>query len=361
MRILLVYTDADLSFNPYVKTIKDGLESVGCNINWGLERFWVDYNNYDIFHFQWPESIFEFKHVTDKEIDKLIFHIAKLKEKNKKIVYTRHNDKPHYSSDKNRLKLYEIVENNSDAILHMGNFSVEQFKKQNSNNKIKHFIIPHHTYDKIYTSCTKKDDARKLLKINNKKFIFLCFGEFRDDEERDLVINSFKNLNYKNKYLIAPRFYKYQINSKYLLTNLIHPRIILCFLKERIKYIHMLRNSKLSAKMVAKDDLPYYFSASDVVLIQRCHILNSGNLPMAFHFEKVVVGPKVGNVGEILQETNNAVFDPRDQKSIVTALLESIGKSQKNLGIKNKEYAIRKLKTQEISKSIKKIYESILT
>jgi hypothetical protein len=360
MSILLVYTDANTSFNPFVKTLKDGLESVGCNIDWGLHRFWVDYDNYDIFHFQWPESVFEFKPVSDQEIDKLLLHIFKLKEKKKKIVYTRHNDKPHYSSDRNRLKLYEIIENNSDAILHMSNYSIEQFKKQNSNNNIKHFIIPHHTYDEIYPSCPKKDIARKFLKISNKKFIFLCFGGFRDDEERDLVINSFKELNYPNKYLIAPRFYKHKIDFKYLSTHTVSPKAIFSFIKERLKYISLFRISDLSSEMVGHKELPFYFSASDVVFIQRCQILNSGNLPMGFHFKKVVVGPNIGNVGEILQNTNNPVFDPRNQKSVTEALSTSIKKADANLGIKNKEFASLYYKTNKIAKDIKVVYESIL-
>ena len=58
------------------------------------------------------------------------------------------------------------------------------------------------------------------------------------------------------------------------------------------------------------------FAVSDVVFIQRCVILNSGVVPMAFLFGRGVVGPDSGNVGELLRVTANLVFSPSDQGSV---------------------------------------------
>lgn len=45
--------------------------------------------------------------------------------------------------------------------------------------------------------------------------------------------------------------------------------------------------------------------------------------PLAFLYHKVVVGPKVGNIGELLSETGNPTFDPDDKKDILRALEEA--------------------------------------
>ena len=46
-----------------------------------------------------------------------------------------------------------------------------------------------------------------------------------------------------------------------------------------------------------------------MAFIHRVSILNSGNLPMAFFAGMPVLGPNVGNVGNILEDTNNAIFN----------------------------------------------------
>lgn len=53
-------------------------------------------------------------------------------------------------------------------------------------------------------------------------------------------------------------------------------------------------------------------SVADIALLQRVKILNSGSLPLNFYFGNVVVGPDVGNVGEILKKTGNPVFNVED-------------------------------------------------
>ncbi len=67
-------------------------------------------------------------------------------------------------------------------------------------------------------------------------------------------------------------------------------------------------------------DLPYYITTSDVIFIQRKDALNSSNIPLAFLYHKVVVGPATGNIGEILAATGNPTFDPNNREDILQAL-----------------------------------------
>lgn len=355
IKILFAYGEVDKrKDNPYVYTLIEAIRNEGCKVDCSLDFFWNNYKEYDIIHFQWPEAVFDWKTVKKEDIKKLNSHLTNIRENNIKIIYTRHNIKPHYSFDINRIELYEIIENNCDVIIHLGNYSLNQFNLQNKKNNILHYVIPHHTYDTLYSLRIDKNFARKQLKIDDNKFVFLCFGAFRDDEERNMVVKSFIKLDYTNKFLLAPRFYKYAIHLK-------HPRAFVRGIIERLKFGIQSKKTTLSAKFVDNEMLPYYFSSADVVFIQRCNILNSGNIPMAFHFGRTVIGPTVGNVGELLNTTGNITFSPINSSSIVNAMKKSIEKAHSGQGVKNKEYAENNLKTQSIAKQIKQVYVSTLS
>ena len=97
---------------------------------------------------------------------------------------------------------------------------------------------------------------------------------------------------------------------------------------------------KFSKKYVDVKDTSLLFSAADIVFIQRKQILNSGNLPMGFAAGKVVVGPQVGNVGEILKSTGNPTFNPDNEQSVVEAVKKGLALVKQGLGERNKNFAL---------------------
>jgi hypothetical protein len=103
-----------------------------------------------------------------------------------------------------------------------------------------------------------------------------------------------------------------------------------------------------------------YFCAADVVLIQRLDALNSGNLPMAFAASKVVVGPDIGNVGEILRETENFLFDPANMDSAVRVIQEASIASETGKGTQNKKYAEEHWSSVVIAKAMIEIYKMVI-
>ena len=63
-----------------------------------------------------------------------------------------------------------------------------------------------------------------------------------------------------------------------------------------------------------------HMAASNVIFIQRKGQLNSVNIPLAFLFHKVVIGPDSGNIGELLRNTGNPVFRSDKKQDIIRAL-----------------------------------------
>jgi hypothetical protein len=352
MKVLFVYPEINPNDNPFVRTLMKGLKDQGCDVSLGRQEFWQNASNYNIIHIHWPDAMFEKVPPTDSEVNSLEKHIVFIK-KTSKIIYTRHNEKPHYSNDSNRHKCYELIENNADAIIHLGNYEIESFKKRLNNTCIKHFYIPHHTYDKLYKNSITKIEAREKLKISKKKFVILTFGIYRDKEEVDMVITEFNKLLIKNKYLLAPRLISFLVKD---FSNNI-------FIKWIFQYYYLLKllRQKINSGSKYIDDkyLELYFKASDVVLIQRKNILNSGNISLAFYFKKPVIGPNYGNIGELLKQTNNILFEPNQDGSLCNAMMEATKINLSELGQNNYNYAINYMNIEVVAQQYYDVYKNI--
>ncbi len=48
------------------------------------------------------------------------------------------------------------------------------------------------------------------------------------------------------------------------------------------------------------------------IVIPRVDSLNIGNVFLCFTFARQVIGPDIGNIGEVLKITGNPVYDPKN-------------------------------------------------
>jgi len=272
-----------------------------------------------------------------------------LKEHGKKVFYTCHNLKPHTNRNENLLRLYELIYSNADFVHHLGNYSCNLLQSKYPN--AIHVVIPHHIYDDVLSFNISQVEARQRLHLPTDKKIILSFGKFRTEEERNFVL-SIKDsslLTLNSSLFLMPGFYRQTLhtwNPKKLVTRLYHT------------LYYRLKGIQFSNEVIPDDMMQYYFCAADVVLIQRLDILNSGNLPMAFHAGKVVVGPDVGNIGPLLRETGNFTFDPKHTERAIDALKNALEATSK--GDDNKTYATEHWSSERIAASLLKCYQQAL-
>lgn len=81
---------------------------------------------------------------------------------------------------------------------------------------------------------------------------------------------------------------------------------------------------------------------------------------MAFLMGKVVAGPNIGNVGEILTEMGNPTFDVNDNDSAVDAILQSLDLANKGKGLCNHDYAMKHFSTELFCKKLHEIFEDCM-
>ena len=350
MRIYFVVSEpSERTVNHFVSSLGNALQKQGCEVVYGHKRLWRDdVFDCDIVHFQWPEYVFgSQKHTfSDTDITRISHRLTQLKEKGIKIFVQVHNLKPHRKNDKNILRLYELLYLQADVMVHMGCYSRELLQSQYPN--AQHVVIPHHIYDDIYSFNIPQEEAQQRLHLPTDKKIILSFGKFRNNEERDFVLSLRDSsiFNLQSSIFLMPGFYRETLHTW-------NPKKLAVRLYNTCKY--KLKGIKFCNDVIPDDLMQCYFCAADVVLIQRLDILNSGNLPMAFHAGKVVVGPYVGNVGQILRETANFTFDPHDTRSVVSALQKALTETTK--GKENRTYATEHWSSNLIAAALLRYYQ----
>lgn len=345
MKVLFVCDPASTS-NPYVHTLVEEMTRQGIEAWMSCDDLFLK-SSYDIIHFQWPEAVYKWKrHITQGEVSWLKDRIITLKKAGKKVALTCHNLQPHTNKDEGVNKLYPVIYELSDLFIHMGKYSHELLSTKYPN--AQHVIIPHHIYDGIYHFKEEKETCQKELGLNRDKVNALCFGEFRTDEERMFIIQLTERTRTENINFVTPGFYRKHWYAKSFSET--------C---KRIRKINEYKHLGLrfTAKHLSNAITEKYFTACDIVFIQRLTILNSGNLPMGFHAGKVVVGVNSGNVGSILRETGNPTFEVNEIDSAISAIRKAIDLTREKQGEKNRFLAEREWSTEAVVKKLIATYK----
>ncbi|HQX48697.1 MAG TPA: hypothetical protein PLR25_02240 [Planctomycetaceae bacterium] len=175
-----------------------------------------------------------------------------------------------------------------------------------------HAIVPHHNYTSLPNEVSRSE-ARRRLGIANNSRVMLVFGAIRNDEERDLILKTFQAIKQKRKVLLVSKWRETLakvswIRLKYWLRDL-----------NRL-YYRLHPSYKFNYSFVEEEDTQLYLNAADVLFIPRLKVLNSGNITLGMTFGKVVVGPDSWDVGELLRETGNPVFDPEHPETAAAAV-----------------------------------------
>lgn len=355
MRILiLVDKEPHLMLNPYVYTLIDSINQQFSNVEWGygIDTFWSEEcYKYNIIHIQWPQIFAKYNGKT-VSIEKLCHRIQELKKQNIKIVSTCHNLIPHYNKHKLCNQLYNIIYEQSDYIFHLGKYSLNLFQKRYPT--IQNVLLPHHVYDTIYPNKPSREESLKVLNLKNNITYILCFGEFRANEERRLITHLTKSAVKENFRILAPSFCLIPKRRNLLI-------VLLMFIKYIFYKIKYSKYIVFEKRPINNTKLLYYYGASDISLIHRLHILNSGNVTLGFLMKNVVIGPNIGNVGELLNETNNPTFDPSHiNETLLPAIKQAIKLKQSNKGIYNYEYSMKYLSTTYIAKKLYYYYKNMI-
>lgn len=349
MKVFMVHEDPWNAGNPYIYTLIEGIQKShpDCSMGWGRDNFWSDeILSYDIVHFHWPQTFMGKDPHTEAD---LLHHIEKMKSSGVKIVATCHDLEPHYDQFTDKAESMKIVYSNCDAIFHLGNYSKTLFEVKYPN--AAHYLLPHHLYDTVYTHFPTREESLKKLDLPEDRTYILCFGTFRAQQERNLILTLSKQLADKRIVILAPSF----MNIWWHSFRLLHKR----FLKWYYKCRFHIYCTGSTWRAVSDENLPYYYGVADIVFIPRLKILNSGNALMPMLFGKVVVGPDCGNVGPLLHQWHYPVFSVNDLKNVEKCVKEAFLLSKTGMGDQNRKGQLCEYSTQAIAGKLYDAYTQI--
>ncbi|MDD3037758.1 glycosyltransferase family 1 protein [Bacteroides sp.] len=357
IKALIVFRETGDTDNLFATVLCDAIRLVGIEVQCSVEEFWNSDMEYNIIHFQWPEEVIGRNSNDFGIISRLKERIDFFRSRGTHFIYTRHNLCPS-SANEVINHAYEIIESESDIVVHMGHYSLNEFAAGHSGSR--NVIIPHPVYEYTYREDISIERARQYLNLPQDAFIVTAFGKFHNNKERRMTLNAFSKWNKRNKLLLAPRFYPFSRINKYghnFLKRWISRTgyYLLIPLFNHFSKIH----AGASDEMIDSCDLPYYIAACDMVFIQRKEALNSAMVPLAFLYHKVVVGPNVGNIGEWLRETSNPTFNPDDPPNIVKALEKGNLQTIWYKGEGNYSYAMKHMNIKKVGKEYAQIYMNL--
>ncbi len=287
------------------------------------KMFWNCQGEFDVVHLHFPEYL-TFQHQEQYVrglTDQLITETEQRLQwwaKRAKLIVTRHVLLPHDAlKDPQWEKMYEAVYRNVHGVVHFASASIDEFQQRYSQTHFacgqpQHCVIPHHNYSSL-PNTVSRSEARRILGVAADRQVMLVFGAIRNFEERDLIMNTFAGLRTPGKMLLVSRWKEQLakirwIRLKYWLRDL-----------NRL-YYRLHPQYHFNYGFVEEADTQVWLQAADVLFIPRLKVLNSGNITLGMTFGKVVVGPDSWDVGQLLRETGNPVFDPDRPETAVQAV-----------------------------------------
>ena len=140
---LIVFRENGDAGNLFVPVLCDAIRMTGVDVRCSTKEFWESDKTYDIIHFQWPEEVVGRMCDDPGIVCRLEERIAFFRSRGTHFVYTRHNVRPHYANEVIG-RAYDIIESQSDVVVHMGRFSLEEFVGKHPDSR--NAVILHHIY-----------------------------------------------------------------------------------------------------------------------------------------------------------------------------------------------------------------------
>jgi len=345
LKILLPFKK---DLNPYLDEIQRHSEH---NFIYGSYK---DYSSsYKIIHIHWPEAIFDWHEPKEKELNDFEKVIGKWKQ-NSLIVYTKHDTGRHKGMTPNFTRLFQLIENNTDIFIHLGNYSKNLYSRLYPS--AKHELVFHPIYENTF-GVLSKEEAREKLQIAQDAVVIIAPGNIRNFAERKMVLQSFKKLENKKKVLIATTMrseIKFDFRGRVKLKRLFNIRD---YVVNKFKEKHQPPEYLFNYERISDNDLSLRMSAADLVLIPRIEILNSGTFFLGLTFNKIVVGPATGNLEEQLQQFKMPSFNPASISSVTRALEKGIDLSNSEFCVPDE--ALNKFRPKNVAREMDKIFNTI--
>lgn len=285
MRILAQPAFMTRDINPYPWLLYTHMAALGVHVH----EFTPDQllrNKYAIWHRHWPEW-----HLSDTNVIRaiaktqtLLYLMDYARSRGVKTVWTIHNFSTHE-------RLYPKLEDwfwksftrRLDGYISLSKIAKEAAQERFPELKnLPGFVISHGDYRSEYPNYLSSQEARALLGISPSAKVLLFFGQIRSYKNVPELIRTFRKFRHSEVVL-------------YIVGRPDSPRLAEAIKTEAALDLRV----QLQLNFIPKDKVQVYLRAADLVVLTYREILNSGSALLALSFDRPILVPLQGALGEL--------------------------------------------------------------
>jgi glycosyltransferase involved in cell wall biosynthesis len=271
--------------NPVQAMLYDALERNGAQVA-GFSRRKLLSESWDVWHLHWPlEYIVGKANVFSVLRNLFMFSIALKVARFRKIkmFWTVHNIYSHERKYRLLERLFwRLFLPSLHGIICMSHEGKKElFRRHPQIKSVPVYTIPHGHYRGAYPDVMSRSEARAALDISPGKFVALYIGQIRAYKGVLKLIRCFAEANIGNAELLISGEADAQMTRE-----LRNAAAFGC-------------NVKLALGFVAREEIQKYLRAADLVILPYTEILNSGSAILALSFDRPILVPARGALGEL--------------------------------------------------------------
>lgn len=328
-----IFVPLFLEINPYQKQLSEHLIKLGVQVQ-GVDKrkiflpTAVNQWSPNILHIHWLHTFFKAPNTTQSlfRLVKFVSGLIILRIMGVKIVWTAHNLKIHENLYPllDEICAFVIVRLAHAVIAHCEAAKCEIATTLRLKNKDKIFVVPHGNYIGCYENTLDQGEARKALNIPNSNLVFLFLGLIRPYKGVFELLEAFKQLHRNEVQLvIAGKVWNDELSEQVRQKTESHDNI------------------KFMPGFVPDAQIQVYMNACDVVVFPYRDVLTSGAVILAMSFGRTCIAPRMGCIGEILDNSGAFLYDPNLEEGLFQAMNRAVENSADllRMGEYNKQLA----------------------
>lgn len=161
-------------------------EELGVEVDVGSAHFWHPRKGVDVILIQWPEALFEWREIGDEDVARWWQAMRSWRQLGTKVVYIRHNFRPHNLVNSAYKALYQGVIEGVDAVVHLGQYSRDECIKYEG---VEHRVIQHPKYS---MQLPDHGAACARLGLDEDRPTMLIYGAIRHMAELKIALRAAK-------------------------------------------------------------------------------------------------------------------------------------------------------------------------
>ncbi len=206
--------------------------------------------------------------------------------------------------------------------------------------KLPYKKIPHPVYE-IFGESVEQKLSRKKIGIEENENTILFFGYVREYKGLDVLLRSMQQVENATA-LIVGEFYDDEQHYRSL-----------------AKELNVESKVRFFSEYIANNEVKYYFSACDAVVLPYKSATQSGIAQIAFNFDKPVITTNVGGLAEIVPDGKAGfVVEPNNPEQLARVIQKFFTEGKKERFTEQVKIEKRKYSWENLVIAIEELYQN---